>query len=153
MPAGALDRAGAQVADIGVLVLVIREQDRELAEEVLADGGLTADLADTPVDVVTGGASRQESELMALRHLAPAARHLADLLPVSHDNFSFDFKLKKLLLGLDAPRDVRNYVKERFQSALLLMKNIEQRKRTIVQVCQSVIARQRPRQKPGWQAL
>lgn len=40
-------------------------------------------------------------------------------------------------------KDVRNYVKERFQSALLLMKNIEQRKKTIVQVCQSVVDRQR----------
>ena len=37
-------------------------------------------------------------------------RQIAALLPVSHDNFSFDFKLKKLLLGLDAPADVRNYV-------------------------------------------
>jgi len=40
-------------------------------------------------------------------------------------------------------KDVRNYVKERFQSALLLMKNIEQRKKTIVQVCQSIVQRQR----------
>lgn len=45
-----------------------------------------------------------------LRKLAGAARYLAELLPVSHDNFSFDFKLKKLLLGLDAPLDERNYV-------------------------------------------
>jgi RNA polymerase sigma-54 factor len=39
-------------------------------------------------------------------------------------------------------KDVRNYVKERFQSALLLMKNIEQRKQTIMKVCQSVVRRQ-----------
>jgi asparagine synthase (glutamine-hydrolysing) len=45
-----------------------------------------------------------------LRKLAGAGRYLAELLPVSHDNFSFDFKLKKLLLGLDAPPDERNYV-------------------------------------------
>ena len=45
-----------------------------------------------------------------LRYLAPAGRYLADLLPVSHDNFSFDFKVKKLLLGLDAPPEIRNYV-------------------------------------------
>ena len=44
-----------------------------------------------------------------LRRLAGAGRQLAELLPVSHDNFSFDFKLKKLLLGLDAPLDERNY--------------------------------------------
>ena len=40
-------------------------------------------------------------------------------------------------------KEVRNYVRERFQSALLLMKNIEQRKRTIMQVCQLVVDRQR----------
>jgi RNA polymerase sigma-54 factor len=40
-------------------------------------------------------------------------------------------------------KDVRNYVKERFQSALLLMKNIEQRRKTILQVCQSIVDRQR----------
>ena len=38
------------------------------------------------------------------------ARALVDRLPVSHDNFSFDFKLKKLVSGLDAPPEERNYV-------------------------------------------
>jgi RNA polymerase sigma-54 factor len=42
----------------------------------------------------------------------------------------------------DADRDVRNYVKERFTAALQLMKSIEQRKHTILRVCQSIIARQ-----------
>jgi RNA polymerase sigma-54 factor len=37
---------------------------------------------------------------------------------------------------------VRNYVKERFTAALQLMKSIEQRKHTILRVCQSIIARQ-----------
>jgi len=41
-----------------------------------------------------------------------------------------------------ADRDVRNYVKERFTAAIQLMKNIEQRKHTILRVCQSIIARQ-----------
>jgi len=39
-------------------------------------------------------------------------------------------------------RDVRNYVKERYASALQLIKNIEQRKQTILRVCQSIIRRQ-----------
>jgi RNA polymerase sigma-54 factor len=39
-------------------------------------------------------------------------------------------------------RDVRNYVKERYASAIQLMKNIEQRKHTILKVCQSVVRRQ-----------
>jgi len=39
-------------------------------------------------------------------------------------------------------KDVRNYVKERYASALQLIKNIEQRKQTIMRVCHSVIRRQ-----------
>lgn len=39
-------------------------------------------------------------------------------------------------------KEVRNYVKERYASALMLMKNIEQRKQTILKVCQSIVRRQ-----------
>ncbi len=39
-------------------------------------------------------------------------------------------------------REVRNYVKERYASALQLIKNIEQRKQTILRVCQSIVRRQ-----------
>jgi RNA polymerase sigma-54 factor len=42
----------------------------------------------------------------------------------------------------DTNKDVRNYMKERYQSALMLMKNIEQRKQTIFKVCQAIIGRQ-----------
>ncbi len=40
-------------------------------------------------------------------------------------------------------KEVRNYVKEKYASALQLMKNIEQRKQTILKVCQSIVQRQR----------
>lgn len=40
-------------------------------------------------------------------------------------------------------KEVRNYVKEKYASALQLMKNIEQRKQTILKVCQSIVRRQR----------
>ena len=47
------------------------------------------------------------------------------------------------LLGEDTTtREVRNYVKERFTSAIQLIKNIEQRKQTIVKVCEAIIRRQ-----------
>lgn len=58
----ALDTIG-HTAGIGVLVLVIRPQDRSYADEVVAE-------LELPVELVPGGATRQESELMALRHLA-----------------------------------------------------------------------------------
>jgi RNA polymerase sigma-54 factor len=50
---------------------------------------------------------------------------------------------KKLLNRDAAEKDVRNYVKERYKSAIQLIKNIEQRKQTILKVCYSIINRQR----------
>jgi len=41
-----------------------------------------------------------------------------------------------------AAKEVRNYIKERYSSALQLMKNIEQRKQTILKVCQAIVRRQ-----------
>ena len=54
----------AGMPEVGAVVLVVREADRPLAEQVLADhtaGG---------VEVVVGGRTRQESELAGLRRLA-----------------------------------------------------------------------------------
>jgi len=49
----------------------------------------------------------------------------------------------KRLLTRDAnDKDTRNYVKERYKSAIQLIKNIEQRKQTIMKVCYSIVARQ-----------
>src|ERR1700694_2858365 len=39
-------------------------------------------------------------------------------------------------------KEIRNYVKERYASAIQLMKNIAQRKQTILKVCQSIVRRQ-----------
>jgi RNA polymerase sigma-54 factor len=48
------------------------------------------------------------------------------------------------MLGEDGTtREVRNYVKERFTSAIQLIKNIEQRKQTIIRVCEAIIRRQK----------
>jgi RNA polymerase sigma-54 factor len=50
---------------------------------------------------------------------------------------------RRLLEPGGSTREVRNYVKERYTAALRLLKNIEQRKQTIVRVCEAVIRRQR----------
>jgi RNA polymerase sigma-54 factor len=42
-----------------------------------------------------------------------------------------------------ATKEVRDYVRERYVSAIQLMKNIEQRKQTIFKVCQAIVGRQR----------
>jgi RNA polymerase sigma-54 factor len=50
---------------------------------------------------------------------------------------------RRLLHREAAEKDVRNYVKERYKSAIQLIKNIEQRKQTILRVCYAILARQR----------
>jgi RNA polymerase sigma-54 factor len=49
---------------------------------------------------------------------------------------------KKMLTREGNEKDVRNYVKERYRSAMQLIKNIEQRKQTILKVCYAIIGRQ-----------
>src|SRR5512146_1132647 len=50
---------------------------------------------------------------------------------------------RRLLQRDAAEKDVRNYVKERYKSAIQLIKSIEQRKQTILRVCYAIIGRQR----------
>ncbi len=49
---------------------------------------------------------------------------------------------KKLLTQTGTEKDVKDYVKERYRSALQLMRNIEQRKSTILRTCEAIIRRQ-----------
>lgn len=62
-------RSFAGVNAVSRIIMVIREEDRALAEEATAVGGSVEGL---DVEVIVGGATRQESELAALRYLAPA---------------------------------------------------------------------------------
>ncbi|MFQ5694775.1 MAG: RNA polymerase factor sigma-54 [Terriglobia bacterium] len=50
---------------------------------------------------------------------------------------------RRLLDRRAAPTEVRTYVRERYASAIQLLKNIEQRKHTIQRVCEIIIERQR----------
>ena len=49
---------------------------------------------------------------------------------------------RKMLRGKDTEREVKEYVKERYRSAIQLLRNIEQRKNTIVRTCESILRRQ-----------
>jgi RNA polymerase sigma-54 factor len=49
---------------------------------------------------------------------------------------------RRLLTKEANDKDTRNYVKERYKSAIQLIKNIEQRKQTIMKVCYSIVTRQ-----------
>jgi RNA polymerase sigma-54 factor len=50
---------------------------------------------------------------------------------------------RKMIDKDGASREVRDYVKERYSSALQFIKNIEQRKQTILKVCESIVLRQK----------
>jgi RNA polymerase sigma-54 factor len=49
---------------------------------------------------------------------------------------------RRLLAKDGAEKDVKDYVKERYRSALQLMRNIEQRKNTILRTCEAIVRRQ-----------
>ncbi len=49
---------------------------------------------------------------------------------------------RKMLREKKTEREVRDYVKERYKSAIQLLRNIEQRKNTIVKTCEAIVRRQ-----------
>jgi RNA polymerase sigma-54 factor len=49
---------------------------------------------------------------------------------------------RRLLSQDGTEKDVKDYVKERYRSALQLMRNIEQRKNTILRTCEAIVRRQ-----------
>jgi RNA polymerase sigma-54 factor len=60
---------------------------------------------------------------------------------------------RRLLNQDGAEKDVKDYVKERYRSALQLMRNIEQRKNTILRTCESIVRRQGDFLEKGVEAL
>ncbi|HEY2745045.1 MAG TPA: asparagine synthase C-terminal domain-containing protein, partial [Polyangia bacterium] len=113
------DEAARIVADLG-----------DILDEPIADGSivptyLLSRFARRHVTVALGGDGADELFAGYPTHLAHrllewagpfggavpmrAAAVVAARLPVSHDNFSFDFRLKKLTAGAAAPADERNY--------------------------------------------
>ncbi|MFP5227210.1 MAG: RNA polymerase sigma-54 factor [Acidobacteriota bacterium] len=60
---------------------------------------------------------------------------------------------RRLLTQDGAAKDVKDYVKERYRSALQLMRNIEQRKNTILRTCESIVRRQNEFLEKGVDAL
>lgn len=60
---------------------------------------------------------------------------------------------RKLLTQDGTEKDVKDYVKERYRSALQLMRNIEQRKNTILRTCESIVRRQSDFLEKGVDAL
>jgi len=60
---------------------------------------------------------------------------------------------RKLLRQQTTEKDVRDYVKERYKSAIQLLRNIEQRKNTILRTCEVIVRRQQEFLERGEQGL
>jgi len=62
-------------------------------------------------------------------------------------------RYRRMLSSQNTDREVKEYVKERFRSALQLMRNIAQRKSTILRTCEVIVRRQRDFLEHGLEAL
>jgi RNA polymerase sigma-54 factor len=60
---------------------------------------------------------------------------------------------RRMLRDKTSEKDVREYVKERYKSAIQLLRNIEQRKNTIVRTCEVIVRRQQDFLERGEQGL
>ena len=60
---------------------------------------------------------------------------------------------RRMLRQKQTEKEVRDYVKERYKSAIQLLRNIEQRKNTIVRTCEAIVRRQTDFLEQGEQAL
>src|SRR6202041_3890909 len=60
---------------------------------------------------------------------------------------------RKMLQQKQTEKEVKEYVKERYKSAIQLLRNIEQRKNTIVKTCESIVRRQQDFLEKGVDAL
>ena len=60
---------------------------------------------------------------------------------------------RRMLTKEGAEKEVKDYVKERYRSALQLMRNIEQRKNTILRTCEAIVRRQQDFLEKGVEAL
>ncbi len=62
-------------------------------------------------------------------------------------------RYRRMLVADNTDKEVKEYVKERFRSALQLMRNIAQRKSTIVRTCEVIVRRQQDFMEHGVEAL
>ena len=62
-------------------------------------------------------------------------------------------RYRRMLTAQNTDKEVKNYVKERFRSAMQLMRNIAQRKSTILRTCEVIVRRQQEFLDKGVEAL
>lgn len=165
-----LDPAGVGARDLRECLLIqlrLAGAEKNLATEIVAHhlGEVEAKLYKKIANVLSCSAEDVEACMETIRHLDPKPGQRynnteprliePDVAFVKMDDayrvvmneeglpqLRLSHHYRRLLADGSATGDVRKYVRERFNSALQLIKNIEQRKQTIVRVCDAIIRRQ-----------
>ena len=130
------------------LKLVETRQLKELAKVL----GRPVEHIQTALDVI-----RHLDPYPGLRYSGPGARQIEPDVYIFKEGDEYIIQLndddlpqlrlnaqyRKMLDRDQEPnKEIRNYVKDRYAAAIQLIKNIEQRKQTILKVCQSIVRRQ-----------
>jgi RNA polymerase sigma-54 factor len=154
-------------AEDGVAWVIIRDHMRLLERKELKE---IARAMERPMEHIQIALDviRRLTPYPGLRFTSPAPQHVEPDVYIIKEGEDYLIQLndeelpqirlnpgyRKMLTKEESPdKDVRNYVRERYSSALMLMKNIEQRKQTILKVCQCVVERQRDFLEDGIDAL
>ncbi len=146
----ARSRARFDVAEAIVqehLSLLQRRDLRELARicrrpmaEVEAAAELIRKLDPRP------GARFSESATRLIQPDVSFVKRDADWVVVMNDedlpSLRLSHEYRRMMIERRMEREVRDYVKERYRSALQLLRNLEQRKHTIVRTCEVILRRQ-----------
>lgn len=147
----ATDIALLQTAELivsGHLPLMQRRDLRELARvcrrpagEIAAAGELIRTLDPRP------GARFNEATTRSIQPDVSFVKRDEDWVVVLNDedvpSLRLNHEYRRMMIERRMEREVREYVKERYRSAIQLLRNLEQRKATIVRTCEVILRRQR----------
>jgi RNA polymerase sigma-54 factor len=158
---GAIDRIAAPVADLGqedifsiathvvthCLPLLQKKDMRELTRSC----GRTADEVNAAVDFIRtldprpGQRYNQTETRLIEPDVAFVKRDDVYVVVMNEEDLPtlrLNQGYRKMLQLKQTEKEVKEYVKERYKSAIQLLRNIEQRKNTIVRTCEVIVRRQ-----------
>ena len=150
MPGLHLRRAQIELASVIVrqhLPLLQKRDLRELGRLL----GATSDQVQAAVEVIRSldprpGQRYNQSDTRLIEPDVAFARRGDEWVVVMNEEDLPSLRLnagyRRMLRQKDTDREVKDYVKERYRSAIQLLRNIEQRKNTILRTCESILRRQ-----------
>jgi len=150
--------AAAEEIVLHSLPLLQRKDMRELAKAC----GRTVDEAQTAVDYIRTldprpGQRYNQSETRLIEPDVAFVKRGDEYAVVMNEDDLPALRLnqgyRRMLQQKGTEKDVREYVKERYKSAIQLLRNIEQRKNTIVRTCEVIVERQRDFLEHGVESL